>query len=55
MLEVRHLTKYYEGKGLEVIDLYQLPSEVDIRAKDIRLSEELGRKTYAVLELLLGM
>ena len=50
-----YLRKYYEGKGLEVIDLYQLPSEVDIRAKDIRLSEELGRKTYAVLELLLGM
>lgn len=50
-----YLRKYYEGKGLEVIDLYQLPPEVDIRAKDIRLSEELGRKTYAVLELLLGM
>ncbi|MCI8268328.1 MAG: hypothetical protein HFG55_01450 [Lachnospiraceae bacterium] len=50
-----YLRKYYEGKGLEVIDLYQLPPEVDIRAKDIRLSEELGRKTYAVLELLFGM
>ncbi|NBH70499.1 hypothetical protein D3Z51_00300 [Clostridiaceae bacterium] len=48
-----YLRKYYEGKGLEVIDLYRLPPEVDARAKSVRLSEELGRKTYAVLDLLL--
>ena len=47
-----YLRKYYEGKGLEVIDLYQLPEEVDARAQSVLLSEELGRKTYAVLELL---
>ena len=48
-----YLHKYYEGKGLEVIDLYRLPPEVELRAKSVRLSEELGRKTYAVLDLLL--
>lgn len=48
-----YLRKYYEGKGLEVIDLYRLPPEVELRAKSVRLSEELGRKTYAVLDLLL--
>lgn len=47
-----YLQKYYEGKGLEVIDLYQLPKEVEMRAESIQLSEELGRRTYAVLELL---
>lgn len=45
-----YLRKYYEGKGLEVIDLYQLPEEVDKRAEKVQLSEELGRKTFAVLE-----
>jgi hypothetical protein len=48
-----YLRKYYEEKGLEVIDLYRLPPEVELRAKSVRLSEELGRKTYAVLDLLL--
>ena len=47
-----YLRKYYEGKGLEVIDLYRLPKEVDERAGEVPLSEELGRKTYAVLEML---
>ncbi len=47
-----YLRKYYEGKGLEVIDLYQLPPEVDKRAQSVLLSDELGRKTYAVLELI---
>ena len=47
-----YLRKYYEGKGLQVIDLYQLPEEVDRRADEVPLSDELGRKTYAVLELL---
>ncbi len=49
-----YLRKYYEGKGLQVIDLYRLPEKVDVCAKSIRLSEELGRKTYAVLDLLLS-
>ncbi len=48
-----YLRKYYEGKGLEVIDLYRLPAKVDAQAKSVPLSEELGRKTYAVLDLLL--
>ncbi len=47
-----YLRKYYEGKGLEVIDLYRLPKEVEERAGKVRLSEELGRRAYAVLELL---
>lgn len=47
-----YLRKYYEGKGLEVIDLYQLPKDVDDHALNIPLSDELGRKTYAVLDLL---
>lgn len=47
-----YLRKYYEGKGLEVIDLYQLPKEVDDHALSVPLSDELGRKTYAVLDLI---
>lgn len=47
-----YLRRYYEGKGLEVIDLYQLPEEVETHSRSIGLSEELGRKTYAVLELI---
>lgn len=47
-----YLRKYYEGKGLEVIDLYQLPRCVDEQARTVNLSDELGRRTYAVLELL---
>lgn len=46
------LRKYYEGKGLEVIDLYQLPKEVEERACPVQISDELGRRTYAVLDLL---
>jgi len=46
-----YLRKYYEGKGMQVIDLYQLPKEIEEYAKTISLSDELGRKTYAVLEL----
>ena len=49
----KYLRKYYEDKGLQVIDLYDLPSEVVKRSEEIPLEEELGRKTYAVLELLL--
>lgn len=47
-----YLRKYYEGKGLEVIDLYQLPKEVEERACPVQISDELGRRTYAVLELI---
>lgn len=46
-----YLRKYYEGKGMQVIDLYQLPKEIEEYAKTVSLSDELGRKTYAVLEL----
>lgn len=47
-----YLRKYYEGKGLEVIDLYRLPKEVEEQARTVHLSDELGRKTFAVLEML---
>ena len=47
-----YLQKYYEGKGLEVINLYRLPEEVDRRAESVQLADELGKKTYAVLELI---
>lgn len=47
-----YLRKYYEGKGMEVIDLHQLPPELDIHSRSLELPDELGRKTYAVLELL---
>lgn len=47
-----YLRKYYEGKGLEVIDLYQLPDEVEKRAESVPLADDLGRRTYAVLDLI---
>ena len=50
--EKDYLQKYYEGKGLEVINLYNLPQEVKARAEELPLEEDLGRRTYAVLELL---
>lgn len=50
--EKDYLQKYYEGKGLEVINLYNLPPEVESRAEQVPLAEDLGRRTYAVLELL---
>lgn len=50
--EKDYLQKYYEGKGLEVINLYNLPPEVKARAEEINLEEDLGRRTYAVLEML---
>lgn len=52
--EKDYLQKYYEGKGLEVINLYSLPPKVQARADEILLEEDLGRRTYAVLELLKG-
>lgn len=50
--EKDYLQKYYEGKGLEVINLYNLPPEVKMRAEQLPLEEDLGRRAYAVLELL---
>lgn len=48
----QYLRRYYMDKGLEVIDIHELPEEINERAREIVLEEELGRKTYAVLELL---
>lgn len=50
--EKDYLQKYYEGKGLEVINLYNLPQEVKDRTWRVPLEEDLGRRTYVVLELL---
>ena len=47
--EKDYLRKYYEGKGLEVINLYNLPPEVKMRAEQLPLEEDLGRRAYAVL------
>lgn len=48
----KYLRKYYEDKGLHVIDIYDLPSEVEKRSVNVPLDEDLGRRTYSVLELL---
>lgn len=48
----QYLHRYYEDKGLQVVDLYNLPEKVLEKAKNVPLQEELGRRTYAVLELL---
>ncbi len=48
----KYLRKYYEDKGLQVIDIYDLPPEVVNQSKQVPLEEELGRKAYAVLKLL---
>lgn len=50
--EKDYLQKYYEGKGLEVINLYNLPEEVKDQTWRVPLEEDLGRRTYVVLELL---
>ncbi len=50
--EKDYLQKYYEGKGLEVINLYNLPKEVKDQIWRVPLEEDLGRRTYVVLELL---
>jgi hypothetical protein len=47
-----YLISYYENKNIQVIDLNALPEEVEKRASEVPLEDELGRKTYAVLELL---
>lgn len=48
----RYLHRYYEDRGLQVIDIYDLPEKINRRAREIPLEEELGQKAYAVLELL---
>ena len=35
-----------------MIGLYRLPEEVEARAREVALTYELGRRTYAVLELI---
>lgn len=47
-----YLRKYYENKGLHVINMFNLPDEVENRVKNVNLKDELGRRTYTVLELL---
>jgi hypothetical protein len=47
-----YLRKYYEGKGLEVIDLYQIPRELKEHVRSAPLADDLGQRTYGVLELL---
>lgn len=48
-----YLQKYYEEKGLEVIDLHRLPQKLETWAGQVGLPDELGRKTYAVLHSIL--
>ena len=50
--EKDYLQKYYEAKGLEVINLYNLPKEVKDQTWRVPLEEDLGRRTYVVLESL---
>ena len=47
-----YLKKYYENKGLHVINMFNLPEEVENKVKKVNLKDELGRRTYTVLELL---
>lgn len=48
-----YLRKYYEDKGLQVIDIHDLPKDIEEYSNTVNLDEELGRKTYAVLKTLL--
>ncbi len=50
---MQYLRKYYESKGLNVIDMYDYPEELEEKSKHVPLEKELGRKTYSMLELLL--
>ena len=47
-----YLLTYYENKSLHVIDMFNLPKEVEDRVEKISLNDELGRRTYVILELL---
>ena len=48
----QYLHRYYENKGLQVIDLYNLPQELEQKMQEVPLKEELGRRTYIVLNTL---
>ncbi|HCJ07858.1 MAG: SIR2 family protein [Lachnospiraceae bacterium] len=48
----QYLHRYYENKGLQVIDLYNLPQELEQKMQEVPLEEELGRRTYIVLNTL---
>lgn len=50
----QYLHRYYENKGLQVIDLYNLPQELEQKMQEVPLEEELGRRTYIVLQQLLS-
>ncbi|WP_244835142.1 SIR2 family protein [Clostridium sp. BJN0001] len=47
-----YLKTYYESKGLQVIDMFNLPKNVENEVKKIKLKDEIGRRTFAVLKLL---
>ena len=50
----QYLHRYYQNKGLQVIDLYNLPPELEQKMQEVPLEEELGRRTYIVLQQLLS-
>lgn len=50
----QYLHRYYENKGLQVIDLYNLPQELEQKMQEVPLEEELGRRTYIVLQQLIN-
>lgn len=50
----QYLHRYYQNKGLQVIDLYNLPAELEQKMQEIPLEEELGRRTYIVLQQLIN-
>ncbi|WP_294406747.1 SIR2 family protein [uncultured Clostridium sp.] len=47
-----YLKTYYENKSLHVIDMFNIPDELVKKADTIKLQDELGRRTYVILELL---
>lgn len=47
-----YLKTYYENKSLHVIDMFNLPEELEKKVDTVRLKDELGRRTYVILELL---
>ena len=50
----QYLHRYYQNKGLQVIDLYNLPAELEKKMQEVPLEEELGRRTYIVLQQLIN-
>lgn len=47
-----YLKTYYENKSLHVIDMFNLQDELEKKVNTIKLKDELGRRTYVILELL---